>query len=146
MSDDTPLAAEAPLKIARAFDNIGRKNGTRYVTANDADSAATQELFVASELFRLAEKRKDVARKAFLHTVKVPDERGKHIVVDTATCVALASVRASANRLQEKVLVNSLALKFLKGDVEKAQSFVDGCKSGGDGSTIVLEVSLRDAK
>lgn len=146
MSDtERLLAAEAPIKIAKAFDAIGVKNGTRYVIANDKESRAAQELFVASELFRLAEKRKENARKEFLGTVKVPDARGNHVIVDTAHVTAMASVRASPSRLNEKMLVNALALRFFKGNVEETQAFVDTCKGGGDGATIVLNVSLRDA-
>jgi hypothetical protein len=112
-------------KIAKAFDNIGRTNGTATPQSADNRFSTVYEYFVAAQLASAADKRKEKA-KAALQEAGILD-KSKCIVGSTVVLYEhelgdfVAKTANPAERLDKTLLKNEL-IKAI--GAEKAEKII----------------------
>lgn len=136
------ITAEVPLKITDAVNRIGTALGVRLPIPNDEVAAAAQEYYVANELVKAAEGRKDKAKSALVPLLNVPSAKGKHVVHDSRVAVVTADQRSAPRRLNEEAVINMICKRFKLG-VDEAKTLVDECKLGGEGYVTHYSVVLK---
>ena len=133
--------ADKKSKIAKAFENIGRTNGTAQPQSDSNQFALAYEFFVADQLESAAKKRKETAKKACVEAdlwdmKKVPG------VTEELWSNEFVSIIAKTNNAAEKIDNDLLRNELMKklGTDEAAKLLKKCMKSATPATTISFVV------